>query len=72
MTTLTVTSRGQVTFRKEVLQHLDGRPNGFESETPHEDSVRGPRCTQHLERGEPEARGLDLGDDLRHPKAFRR
>jgi bifunctional DNA-binding transcriptional regulator/antitoxin component of YhaV-PrlF toxin-antitoxin module len=26
MTTLTVTSRGQVTFRKEVLQHLDIRP----------------------------------------------
>ena len=26
MTTLTVTSRGQVTFRKEVLQHLGIRP----------------------------------------------
>ena len=26
MTTLTVTSRGQVTFRKEVLQHLGIKP----------------------------------------------
>lgn len=26
MTTLTVTARGQVTFRKEVLQHLGIRP----------------------------------------------
>jgi len=26
MTTLTVTSRGQVTFRKDVLQHLGIRP----------------------------------------------
>ncbi|WP_287899131.1 AbrB/MazE/SpoVT family DNA-binding domain-containing protein [Brevundimonas sp.] len=26
MTTLTVTSRGQVTFRKEVLQHLGVQP----------------------------------------------
>ncbi|MDW5317219.1 AbrB/MazE/SpoVT family DNA-binding domain-containing protein [Rhizobium sp. PL01] len=26
MTTLTVTTRGQVTFRKEVLQHLGIRP----------------------------------------------
>lgn len=26
MTTLTVTSRGQVTFRKEVLQHLGVKP----------------------------------------------
>ena len=26
MTTLTVTSRGQVTFRKEVLQHLGIQP----------------------------------------------
>lgn len=26
MTTLTVTARGQVTFRKEVLQHLDIKP----------------------------------------------
>lgn len=26
MTTLTVTSRGQVTFRKEALQHLGIRP----------------------------------------------
>lgn len=26
MTTLTVTARGQVTFKKEVLQHLDIRP----------------------------------------------
>jgi bifunctional DNA-binding transcriptional regulator/antitoxin component of YhaV-PrlF toxin-antitoxin module len=26
MTTLTVTSRGQVTFRREVLQHLGIRP----------------------------------------------
>lgn len=26
MTTLTVTARGQVTFRKEVLQHLGVRP----------------------------------------------
>ena len=26
MTTLTVTSKGQVTFRKEVLQHLGLRP----------------------------------------------
>jgi antitoxin PrlF len=26
MTTLTVTARGQVTFRKDVLQHLDIRP----------------------------------------------
>lgn len=28
MTTLTVTSRGQVTFRKEVLQHLGIPPGG--------------------------------------------
>lgn len=28
MTTLTVTSRGQVTFRKEVLQHLGIKPGG--------------------------------------------
>jgi bifunctional DNA-binding transcriptional regulator/antitoxin component of YhaV-PrlF toxin-antitoxin module len=26
MTTLTITSRGQVTFRKEVLQHLGLKP----------------------------------------------
>jgi bifunctional DNA-binding transcriptional regulator/antitoxin component of YhaV-PrlF toxin-antitoxin module len=26
MTTLTVTSRGQVTFRKDILQHLGIRP----------------------------------------------
>jgi bifunctional DNA-binding transcriptional regulator/antitoxin component of YhaV-PrlF toxin-antitoxin module len=26
MTTLTVTTRGQVTFRKEVLQHLGIKP----------------------------------------------
>jgi len=26
MTTLTVTARGQVTFRKDVLQHLGIRP----------------------------------------------
>ena len=26
MTTLTVTARGQVTFRKEILQHLGIRP----------------------------------------------
>lgn len=26
MTTLTITSRGQVTFRKEVLQHLGIKP----------------------------------------------
>lgn len=26
MTTLTVTAKGQVTFRKEVLQHLDIKP----------------------------------------------
>jgi len=26
MTTLTITARGQVTFRKEVLQHLGVRP----------------------------------------------
>jgi len=26
MTTLTVTSRGQVTFRKEILQHLGIKP----------------------------------------------
>ena len=26
MTTLTVTARGQVTFRKKVLQHLDIKP----------------------------------------------
>jgi bifunctional DNA-binding transcriptional regulator/antitoxin component of YhaV-PrlF toxin-antitoxin module len=28
MTTLTVTARGQVTFRKEVLQHLGIKPGG--------------------------------------------
>ena len=28
MTTLTITARGQVTFRKEVLQHLRIRPGG--------------------------------------------
>jgi bifunctional DNA-binding transcriptional regulator/antitoxin component of YhaV-PrlF toxin-antitoxin module len=28
MTTLTVTTRGQVTFRKDVLQHLGIRPGG--------------------------------------------
>lgn len=28
MTTLTVTARGQVTFRKDVLQHLGIRPGG--------------------------------------------
>jgi len=28
MTTLTVTARGQVTFRKDVLQHLGFRPGG--------------------------------------------
>ncbi len=28
MTTLTVTSRGQVTFRKEVLKHLGIQPGG--------------------------------------------
>jgi bifunctional DNA-binding transcriptional regulator/antitoxin component of YhaV-PrlF toxin-antitoxin module len=28
MTTLTVTSRGQVTFRKDVLQHLGIEPGG--------------------------------------------
>jgi antitoxin PrlF len=26
MTTLTITSKGQVTFRKELLRHLDSRP----------------------------------------------
>ncbi len=28
MTTLTITSRGQVTFRKDVLQHLGIKPGG--------------------------------------------
>jgi bifunctional DNA-binding transcriptional regulator/antitoxin component of YhaV-PrlF toxin-antitoxin module len=28
MTTLTVTSRGQVTFRKRVMQHLGIKPGG--------------------------------------------
>ena len=28
MTTLTVTARGQVTFRKDVLQHLGVQPGG--------------------------------------------
>ncbi|KAA0070353.1 AbrB/MazE/SpoVT family DNA-binding domain-containing protein [Rhodanobacter sp. T12-5] len=28
MTTLTVTARGQVTFRKDVLQHLGIKPGG--------------------------------------------
>jgi bifunctional DNA-binding transcriptional regulator/antitoxin component of YhaV-PrlF toxin-antitoxin module len=28
MTTLTVTSRGQVTFRKKVMQHLGIKPGG--------------------------------------------
>ena len=28
MTTLTVTARGQVTFRKEILQHLGIQPGG--------------------------------------------
>lgn len=28
MTTLTVTTRGQVTFRKKVLQHLGIKPGG--------------------------------------------
>jgi bifunctional DNA-binding transcriptional regulator/antitoxin component of YhaV-PrlF toxin-antitoxin module len=28
MTTLTVTARGQVTFRKKVMQHLGVRPGG--------------------------------------------
>jgi bifunctional DNA-binding transcriptional regulator/antitoxin component of YhaV-PrlF toxin-antitoxin module len=28
MTTLTVTARGQVTFRREVLQHLGIKPGG--------------------------------------------
>ena len=28
MTTLTVTARGQVTFRKEILQHLGITPGG--------------------------------------------
>lgn len=28
MTTLTVTSRGQVTFRREILKHLGIRPGG--------------------------------------------
>ena len=28
MTTLTVTSRGQVTFRKKVLEHLGVKPGG--------------------------------------------
>jgi hypothetical protein len=28
MTTLTVTARGQVTFRKDVLKHLGIRPGG--------------------------------------------
>ena len=28
MTTLTVTARGQVTFRKDVLKHLGVRPGG--------------------------------------------
>lgn len=28
MTTLTVTAKGQVTFRKDVLQHLGIRPGG--------------------------------------------
>ncbi|WP_428311583.1 AbrB/MazE/SpoVT family DNA-binding domain-containing protein [Hydrocarboniphaga sp.] len=26
MTTLTITSKGQVTFRKELLNHLDSKP----------------------------------------------
>jgi bifunctional DNA-binding transcriptional regulator/antitoxin component of YhaV-PrlF toxin-antitoxin module len=28
MTTLTVTARGQVTFRKDILQHLGIKPGG--------------------------------------------
>ncbi|MGC1360079.1 MAG: AbrB/MazE/SpoVT family DNA-binding domain-containing protein [Silvibacterium sp.] len=28
MTTLTITTRGQVTFRRELLQHLGLRPGG--------------------------------------------
>lgn len=28
MTTLTITARGQVTFKKEILQHLGIRPGG--------------------------------------------
>ena len=28
MTTLTITSKGQVTFRKDLLKHLNSRPRG--------------------------------------------